>query len=68
MLAKKTRTIGMEPRGEVKEIQLKCFDSSASKVMGNGFKAKGVVDFLLDSFGGYLKKDFVMRDIRRLGL
>lgn len=66
MLNKKTRTIGMEPRGEIKEIQLKCFNESGGR--RGGLKTKNVVDFLLDSFFIYLKKDFILRDIRRLGL
>mgnify|MGYP000891335944 CR=1 FL=1 len=72
-MTRRTKTLAhSDIRGEIKEIQLKCFNSSTSKKAkghsGDFLEAKGTVDFLMDSCMFLLKKDPVARDLKILGL
>jgi hypothetical protein len=71
-LAHKSRLNSNDLVAEVKEIQLKCFNSSTSKKpkneLGEIYENKGVVDFLQESCLGLLKKEPLNKEIKRLGL
>lgn len=72
-ITRKTRTLAhSDVKGEIKEIQLKCFNSSTSKKakgqQGDFMEAKGTVDFLVDSCMFVLRKDPILRDIKSLNL
>lgn len=72
-MTRRTKTLAhSDVKGEIKEIQLKCFNSSTSKKakgsQGDFLEAKGTVDFLMDSCMFLLKKDPIIKDIKALGL
>jgi hypothetical protein len=72
-MTRRTKSLAYsDVKGEIKEIQLKCFNSSTSKKakgqQGDFLEAKGTVDFLMDSCMFILKKDPIIRDLKMLGL
>ena len=72
-MTRRTKSLAYsDVKGEIKEIQLKCFNSSTSKKakgqQGDFMEAKGTVDFLMDSCMFILRKEPISRDIKTLGL
>lgn len=71
-IEKKTKSIAYnESKVEVREIQLKCFNSSTSKknrAEGDFIENKGVLEFLAESCSLLFKKENIAHDLRKLGL
>ena len=57
---------------EVREIELKCFNSSTSKKpkgdYGDIIESKGVLDFLAESSALLIKKDSISNDLKKFGI
>ena len=64
--------VNADSKVEVKEIQLKCFNSSTSKKnkgeYGDFIDNKGVLEFLVESCSLILKKEVIANDLRKMNL
>jgi hypothetical protein len=72
-IEKRTRSfVNTESKVEVREIELKCFNSSTSKKakgeLGDFNENKGVLDFLAESASLLLKKDTISNDLKKFGI
>jgi hypothetical protein len=56
----------------VREIELKCFNSSTSKKAKGEFgdlgESKGVLEFLSESAALFLKKESIANDLKKFGI
>jgi hypothetical protein len=72
-IEKRTRSfVNTDSKVEVREIELKCFNSSTSKKakgeLGDFNENKGVLDFLAESASLLLKKDTISNDLKKFGI
>lgn len=72
-IEKRTRSFANnESKIEVREIELKCFNSSTSKKpkgeYGELSESKGVLDFLAESASILIKKESIVNDLKKFGI
>jgi hypothetical protein len=72
-IEKRTKSfVNADSKVEVREIELKCFNSSTSKKVkgdyGDLSENKGVLDFLAESASLLLKKDSIANDLKKFGI
>lgn len=72
-MEKKTRKFqNSDQKIEVKEIELKCFNSSTSKKnkgeYGDFLDSKGVIEFLTESCSLLFKRESIAADLKKLGI
>lgn len=69
---KTKKLMNSDQKIEVKEIELKCFNSSTSKKAkgeyGDFLDAKGVLEFLAESCSLLFKRETVTNDLKKLGI
>lgn len=72
-IEKRTKSFAnTESKIEVREIELKCFNSSTSKKVkgdyGDFGESKGVLDFLSESAALLVKKESIANDLKKFGI